>query len=219
MNNPHLHFENEINGIVIGTDEAGRGPLAGPVIAASILLPKNIETYDFAGDIKDSKQLSAKERLRLYQLLTKHFAYAVCEASVSEIDSLNILQASLLAMKRSVLILATQNHLNIACVLVDGNKAPELPYPTKTIIQGDSISLSIAAASIIAKVTRDRIMQTLSLVHPEYYWHKNQGYGTKQHIEALITHGPTPHHRLSFAPVKRIYQQLQPELRYAHATR
>ena len=178
---------------IIGVDEVGRGPLAGPVISAAIVLNKE----KIPEGINDSKKLSKKKREVINEELISQHSFAIGIASVEEIDKINILQASLLAMKRAVL------NLNIKpqTILVDGNKLPDLEYNMYPIIKGDSKSISIAAASIIAKVYRDKLMQDLSLQYPGYYWEKNSGYGTKQHLLALDNLGVTPIHRKSFAPI------------------
>lgn len=201
---PDHTFENmhgaERGQIICGVDEVGRGPLAGPVVAAAVVLPENGLPAEVESKIRDSKKLSEKQREALYPALTQHCRYAVAQGSVEEIDSLNILQASLLAMKRAVdgLGLAPDH------ALIDGNKIPAgLPCQATTIVGGDDKSLSIAAASIIAKVTRDRLMKQLAAQHPAYGWEKNAGYGTAAHMKALQTHGVTVWHRQSFAPVAR----------------
>ena len=178
---------------IIGVDEVGRGPLAGPVISAAIILNKE----KIPEGINDSKKLSKKKREVINEELISQHSFAIGIASVEEIDKINILQASLLAMKRAVL------NLNIKpqTILVDGNKLPDLEYNMYPIIKGDSKSISIAAASIIAKVYRDKLMQDLSLQYPGYHWEKNSGYGTKQHLLALDNLGVTPIHRKSFAPI------------------
>lgn len=183
--------------IICGIDEVGRGPLAGPVVAAALILPQIGLPPALEARIRDSKKLSEKQREILFPALTDLCRYAVAEASVAEIDTLNILQASLLAMQRAVETLGiTPDH-----ALVDGNHVPKLCCPTQPIIGGDSKSLSIAAASIVAKVTRDRFMKKLAIEHPGYGWEKNAGYGTAQHLAALRQLGPTAWHRTSFSPV------------------
>lgn len=196
---PDFSLEDQHQGIVCGLDEVGRGPLAGPVVAACVVIPKDKRTLDFIDSIKDSKKLSAKKRDELYIKITEHFPFAIAELTPAEIDELNILQASLEAMRRAYTKIEGIQH-----ALVDGNKAPNLPCALTTVIKGDNKSKSIAAASIIAKVHRDRIMQDLAKEFPEYGWDKNAGYPTAQHRSALINHGITPHHRKSFAPVKNI---------------
>ncbi len=188
-----------IGKIICGVDEVGRGPLAGPVVAAAAILPREGLPPAIACKINDSKKLSDRQREALFPALTSLCTYAVAEGSVEEIDSLNILHASLLAMTRAVRGLSvTPDH-----ALIDGNKLPkDLPCPASTIVKGDSKSLSIAAASIIAKVTRDRMMRELALEHPAYGWEHNAGYGTALHLAALQSHGITLWHRASFAPVR-----------------
>ena len=190
---PSYKFDQVYETPIIGVDEVGRGPLAGPVISAAIILNKEMIPVG----INDSKKLSKKKREVINEELISQHSFAIGIASVEEIDKINILQASLLAMKRAVL------NLNIKpqTILVDGNTLPDLEYNMYPIIKGDSKSISIAAASIIAKVYRDKLMQDLSLQYPGYYWEKNSGYGTKQHLLALNNLGVTPIHRKSFAPI------------------
>lgn len=185
---------------IAGIDEVGRGPWAGPVVACAAILdpptfPKELSTL-----LDDSKKLSAKKRAFILPMITEVADFAVAEASVEEIDRLNILQASLLAMRRAVGLLPHQPQ----AALVDGNKDPSLSCPVELIVKGDSRSLSIAAASVIAKEHRDGLMAELARAHPEYGWERNAGYGVKHHQEALLKYGPTPHHRRSFAPVSRL---------------
>lgn len=184
---------------IAGVDEVGRGPLAGPVIAAAVRLdPQNLPT-----GLDDSKKLSAKVREHLDVEIRACASVGVGEASVAEIDELNILKASHLAMCRAVQCL---NRADFA--LVDGNRLPQnLPCPGRTLVKGDAISLSIAAASIIAKVMRDRIMVDLAQQYPGYGWERNAGYPTKAHRQALRDIGVTPHHRRSFKPVHNILYQ------------
>ncbi len=197
---PDLSLEKSIGGIVAGVDEAGRGPWAGPVVAGAVIL-----NYDLLPNgINDSKKLSVSKREYLYNEILQNAKTGIGISSVEEIDRLNILEATKLAMQRAVAIL---NEKNINMVLVDGNKAPILSYNTKTVIGGDAKSLSIAAASIIAKVTRDRIMYELAEIHSEYGWEKNSGYGTKRHIEALMRYGVTEHHRKSYKPIRELLKQ------------
>lgn len=199
---PHLILETNFGRsdghVICGVDEVGRGPLAGPVLAAAVIIPPQGLPDGLAEKINDSKKLSERQREALYPLLTQHCVYAVAEATVREIDTINILNAALLAMSRAVRLLDPVPHH----VLVDGNKIPrDLPCPATSVIKGDGTSLSIAAASIIAKVTRDRIMKALASRHAEYGWAKNAGYGTAAHMKALQALGPTLWHRRSFAPV------------------
>lgn len=188
------------NKLVCGVDEVGRGPLAGSVIACAALIPLSGLPAALTNQITDSKQLSTKQRDALYPDLMALCPHAIGEASVREIDRLNILQATFLAMQRAVAGLTQPPHH----ALIDGNRAPKLPCSTTTIIKGDAKSLSIAVASIIAKVTRDRMMTALAAQHPEYGWETNAGYGTAAHLAALETYGITPHHRTSFAPVAEL---------------
>lgn len=177
--------------VVCGVDEAGRGPLAGPVFAAAVILPQGLAIEG----IDDSKKLSEKKREALYdEIKSLAVAFNVAFATEKEIDEVNILNATFLAMKRAVDGLSLRPDL----VLVDGNRAPDLGLPTKTIVKGDSLSASIAAASILAKVERDRLMKKLSEKYPNYGLEKHKGYGTKMHVEAIKRHGPAEIHRKSF---------------------
>jgi ribonuclease HII len=196
---PDFSLEAEAGGIVCGIDEVGRGPLAGPVLAAAVVLDAARMPAGLLNSIDDSKVLSAAARERCFHLLLDHAVIGIGAASVFEIDSINILEASLLAMRRAVQRLAVRPDL----ALVDGNKAPLLPCPVRTVIGGDAKSLSIAAASIIAKVTRDRALRYLAGRYPGYGWERNAGYGTAEHRRAIVTLGVTPHHRRSFAPVRQ----------------
>lgn len=182
--------------IIAGVDEVGRGPLAGPVVAAAVILdPKNIPD-----GLNDSKKLSEKKRETLFDQLSETARFEIAQASVDEIDQINIYHASHLAMSRAVAGLGGVDH-----VLVDGNKVPAgINTPATGIVKGDARSLSIAAASIMAKVTRDRMMIALGQQHPAFKWGKNKGYPTKEHISAMEQHGVTLHHRKSFRPVHNI---------------
>ncbi len=187
---------------VVGVDEAGRGPWAGPVVAAAVRL-------DFAAlpeGINDSKKLKAPARAALYDRIRQSALVGVGEASVEEIDRLNILHATMLAMQRAVEALHQQAGRMADAVLIDGNRAPKLPCRTITLVGGDARCLSIAAASIIAKVTRDRQMEALHETFPHYGWAKNAGYGTALHQQGLRLHGVTPHHRRSFAPIRAVME-------------
>jgi ribonuclease HII len=193
-----LSIENTISGIIAGVDEAGRGPWAGPVVAAAVILDfKNIPD-----GINDSKKVSAKKRNLIFPELYKTAKIGVGIVSPTEIDTLNILQASLLAMSKAVAALPVIPDY----ALIDGNKLPKLPCKAQFVIGGDAISLSIAAASIVAKVTRDKIMCELAMQYPQYLWDKNAGYGTKDHQNALAEHGVTEHHRKSFRPVRELLE-------------
>ncbi len=194
-----LETRPEVTAPVCGIDEVGRGPLAGPVVAAAVILPDTIPDGDLLWTANDSKKLSEKKREALYDHITQTCTCAIGMATVAEIDRHNILQASLMAMARAFDGLT----IRPAHALVDGNKAPKLQNCTiETVIKGDGKSLSIACASIIAKVTRDRIMQDLHSEFPHYGWAKNAGYGTALHLQGIDIHGVTPHHRISFAPVR-----------------
>lgn len=182
---------------VCGVDEAGRGPLAGPVVAAAVIFLSHDAAHHH---IHDSKKLSAKKRNHLYDHIIQNSISAIGIASVEEIDQLNILNATMLAMKRAVEGLKTPPQL----VLIDGNQSPLLSCKSQTIIKGDQQSTSIAAASILAKVTRDRIMAALDAQYPLYGFAKHQGYGTKAHLQALTQHAPCPAHRKSFSPISNL---------------
>ncbi len=191
--NPEIALQRKHGGPVAGVDEAGRGPWAGPVVAAAVIFtgtpPKGIH---------DSKQLSEEAREALFPeiLAVAHAGIGIAE--VETIDRLNIYHATHAAMCEAVTKLACAP----SAVLVDGNRLPKLSMPAEALIGGDALSLSIAAASIIAKVTRDRIMRELALSFPAYGWERNKGYGTKEHAAALRRHGATRHHRRSFRPVQ-----------------
>ncbi|PCI89054.1 MAG: ribonuclease HII [Hyphomicrobiales bacterium] len=190
---------------VAGVDEAGRGPWAGPVVAAAAIFKPHYKA-DFLSGLNDSKKLSAKKREALYIYILEHCDYAVGMASVEEIDEINILQASMLAMSRAINDLPNKAQY----VLIDGNKIPDqLNIPAEAIIKGDGRSYSIAAASIVAKVTRDRLMQKLHDEFPHYGWSRNAGYGTKLHQEGLSKHGVTQHHRRSFKPIQKIILEMK----------
>ena len=188
-----LEFEYTAKGytVIAGTDEAGRGPLCGPVCAAAVILDPNVEIPG----LNDSKKLTEKKREALYPLIMeKALSYGIAFASVEEIDELNILNASQLAMRRAVAMLTPTPDL----VLVDGNVARDFPMDTVKVIKGDSISPSIAAASILAKVTRDRLCEELDKEYPKYGIAAPKGYPTKAHRDAVREHGPSPIHRRSF---------------------
>lgn len=200
---PSFRFELRCEGRVAGIDEAGRGPLAGPVYAAAAVIDRTRAARKLLRMIDDSKKLTLEQREEAYEAMIASgvVQFAVAEASVEEIDRINILQATYLAMRRAVQALTEQPEV----VLVDGNRAPpHLGCRAETIVGGDAHSYSIAAASIFAKVTRDRYMHALALTYPGYGWETNRGYGSQQHLEALSLLGPTPHHRRSFAPVTRL---------------
>ncbi len=207
---PHYIYESRLlktmAGPICGVDEAGRGPLAGPVVAAAVILDRK----RIPKGLNDSKQLSEEDREALYPLIMEAaVAVGVGEASVDEIDLINIRQATHMAMARAVRALSVTAEF----ALVDGNDPPPLPCRCDTLIGGDARSVSIAAASIIAKVTRDRMMVALHDDHPGYNWRSNKGYGTPEHYAGLKAHGVTPHHRRSFGPIRAILagQSISPE--------
>ncbi len=187
---------------VCGIDEAGRGPLAGPVVAAAVILPAG---YELPG-LTDSKKLTARRREALYTALMEDARVCKCVAlaSVEEIDSLNILRATHLAMRRAAEGLAASPAGGVDFCLIDGLPVPGFPLPSRALVKGDSRCLSIASASILAKVTRDHYMQELDAQFPQYGFARHAGYGTKMHMDALAQHGITPHHRRSFAPVAQM---------------
>ncbi|EQB16266.1 ribonuclease HII [Sphingobium lactosutens] len=181
-------------GLVAGVDEAGRGPLAGPVVAAAVILHAD----DCPEGLNDSKQLTPKRRAELErQVKARALCWGIGVASVEEIDHLNILWATMLAMTRGVEALSA----DCAHVLVDGNRCPQWRWASTAVVEGDAKCLSIAAASILAKEERDRMMIAAAADHPHYGWESNKGYGSARHLAALREHGPTPLHRRSFAPV------------------
>lgn len=190
---------------VAGIDEAGRGPLAGPVVAAAVVLNRDIPK-----GLADSKRLSEKKREALFEALTGGDAdFGIGIVEHIDIDKINILQATVLAMKRAIGTLASPPEF----LLVDGNYLPQFIYPAKAIVRGDARCQSIAAASILAKVTRDRIMRQLDPVFPKYGFARHKGYGTQEHLNAIITYGPTPIHRLTFGGVREHLPQLRRERR------
>ena len=183
--------------LVCGVDEAGRGPLAGPVCAAAVMLPPELEIPG----LNDSKKLTDKKRRELYDIITaRAVSYGIAFASEQEIDEINILQATFLAMERAMQALSPQPEL----ALIDGNRAKDFGLPVRTIVKGDSLSASIAAASILAKVTRDRLMEEYDAQYPQYGFAVHKGYGTKRHYAALREFGPSPIHRKTF--LKKFYE-------------
>lgn len=191
----HSHYEQGIR-LICGVDEAGRGPLAGPVCAAAVILPPDI---DIPG-LNDSKKLSDKRRRELFPIIqAEAIAYSIAFADHTEIDNINILQATYLAMERAISGLKMKPEL----ALIDGNRAKDFGIPVQTVIHGDSLSASIAAASILAKVTRDDYMLQMAEQYPEYGFDIHKGYGTKAHYCALTAHGPCAIHRMSF--LKKFY--------------
>ncbi|MGS1015643.1 ribonuclease HII [Allosphingosinicella humi] len=192
---PCFKIEKPYSDPVVGVDEAGRGPLAGPVVAAAVVLDRK----RCPRGIDDSKKLGPEARESLFGKLRQVALVGVGIATVEEIDRFNILWATMLAMTRAVEALGIEPGM----VLVDGNRCPDWRYPSTAIVSGDALSRSIAAASIIAKVTRDRMMIDYCALHPGYGWSHNKGYGTPEHCAALDRLGPTPLHRRSFSPVKQ----------------
>ena len=189
------HFDRGIK-IICGVDEAGRGPLAGPVCAAAVILPPNTEIPG----LNDSKKLSDKKRRELYPIIKEQaIAYGIAFADHKEIDEINILQATYLAMERAIAQLSVKPEL----ALIDGNRAKDFGVPVETVIHGDSLSASIAAASVLAKVTRDDYMLQMAEEYPGYDFEIHKGYGTKAHYAALTERGPCPIHRMSF--LKKFY--------------
>ena len=199
---PDYAHERRLGGIVVGIDEVGRGPLAGPVVAAAVVLKSGRLPKALTG-LDDSKVLTAEARLAYAAVLRRVAHIGVGAASVEEIDGINILQASLLAMRRAYAALGFKPD----AALIDGNKAPRLDCRVETLVGGDALSLSIAAASVIAKVTRDRAMTSLSRRYDRYGWERNAGYPTEEHRAAILVHGITRHHRRSFAPVRAWLEQ------------
>lgn len=193
--NPDFSLEIARGGIIAGVDEAGRGPLCGPVVAAAVVFPRfdmNIPVV-----IRDSKQLSPRSRALAYDWIVENTTWAVGSCSPAEIDELNILWASMLAMERAVAGLGITPEF----CLIDGNRVPK-NLVGESVVRGDAKSLSIAAASIIAKETRDKIMHDLALKYPQYAWDKNAGYPTKSHLQAIEKYGINGHYRKSYGPVK-----------------
>ena len=182
--------------VICGVDEAGRGPLAGPVCAAAVILPEHLELPG----LNDSKKLSDKKRRELFPMIKEQaIAYGIGLASEKEIDEINILQATYLAMERAIAQLEGKADL----ALIDGNRAKDFGLPVKTVVKGDSLSASIAAASILAKVTRDDLMEQAAVEYPGYGFEIHKGYGTKAHYAALTENGPSPIHRMTF--LKKFY--------------
>ena len=199
---PDFALERAAGGPVAGIDEAGRGPWAGPVVAAAVILdPATLPRFLAAG-LDDSKTLPPARRHESYRGLLECAEIGIGAASVREIEEDNVLGATLTAMGRALAALPRRPSV----ALVDGNRAPDLPCRVETVVRGDSLSMSIAAASIVAKVTRDRIMARLSSRYPGFAWERNAGYGTAEHRRALERHGPTPHHRRGFAPIRAMLE-------------
>ena len=204
-----IDFERELGDMVIGVDEAGRGPLVGGVYAGAVSVPLDLAARLLEGEwreINDSKKLTERRRERLAEVIkaTKGCIWAVASATPSEIDCLNILNATYLAMRRAAESVGSRLGGGRVTILVDGNPAKNLPYPSKNLIKGDAKSLMIAAASILAKTARDADCLRLEALYPGYGFATNKGYPTKQHFEALARLGPCPEHRRSFGPVAQM---------------
>ena len=205
---PDFNIEKSLNlnGLIAGFDEAGRGPWCGPVVAACVCWPDLQVPEELANAINDSKKLTAKKREALFpKIMASNAIVGVGQASAEEIDEMNILQASFLAMHRALDEVRVKGY-NPIFGLIDGNRLPKWDIPCQAVIGGDGKSLSIGAASIVAKVVRDRLMADLAKEFPAYGWERNAGYGTAEHIQALKEYGPTIHHRKSYAPIKKILE-------------
>ena len=189
--------------VIVGVDEVGRGPLAGPVTAAAVFVDRQKITSDLLTKIDDSKKIPQKQRATLSKQIEGIAIIGIGWASSSEIDQLNILEATMLAMQRAIFSLRKQIILDPDYILIDGNKVPRLDFPSKAIVRGDEKSISIAAASIVAKCKRDAFMISLSKLYPYYGWEKNAGYGTREHLAAIEREGITVHHRRSFKPIAK----------------
>ena len=187
--------------VIVGVDEVGRGPLAGPVTAAAVFFDRQKITSDLLTKIDDSKKIAQKKRATISKQIESIAIIGIGWASSGEIDQLNILEATMLAMQRAIFSLQKQIILDPDYILIDGNKVPRLGFPSKAIVRGDEKSLSIAAASIVAKSKRDAFMTSLSKLYPGYGWEKNAGYGTREHLAAIEREGITVHHRRSFKPI------------------
>ena len=203
----NFDIEEKFGNIVVGIDEVGRGPLAGPVVAVAVYIKRSLwrnfsQKYPDIIKINDSKKISKKIREKLYKILINIIQFGVGAASVKEIEEKNILQASLIAMERAYISL----RINADFVLVDGINTPKIKANVKAVKNGDNKSISIASASIIAKVIRDNLMKKLSYKYPDFFWNKNSGYGTKLHIDKIKLLGITPHHRISFKPIIKMLE-------------
>lgn len=205
-----LSFESMERGLIAGVDEVGRGPFAGPVVAAAVILDRD----NIPAGIHDSKKVPRAKRETLYEQIIETALVGIGEATVEEIDRLNILEASLLAMRRAIDALPYRPDV----ALIDGNRDPRLDIRSRLIVGGDARCLSIAAASIVAKVTRDRKMCELARQFPHYGWEKNAGYGTAEHLKGLRLHGVTPQHRRSFAPIRKLLSEDQEEVQDSSVT-
>ena len=205
---PDFSYEKQqgISNLIVGLDEAGRGPWCGPVVAACVGWPDLNCPTELAALLDDSKKLTPQKRALLFdRIIASTPVWGIGQASAKEIDEINILQASFLAMRRALDEVIKKGYTP-SVALIDGNRLPNWEIQKQAIVGGDGKSLSIAAASILAKVTRDRIMTELAQKYPYYGWEKNAGYGTKTHQEGLARYGITPEHRRSYAPIKRLLE-------------
>ncbi len=207
---PDFSFEQKYQQkICFGLDEVGRGPLVGPVTAACVYVPKDKQDLSFWLDVKDSKKISKPKRALLFDLITEHCHYGIAEAGIDEIAEHNIIGASYLAMRRAYekCLHSTSQDDHERLALIDGKAPPtSFPCPFEMIIKGDNISSSIAAASILAKVSRDRLMSSYAEQYPHYGWESNSGYPTKEHLDAIDVYGITEFHRPSYGPVQNFLQ-------------
>lgn len=203
---PDFSFEMAKNKPVFGCDEVGRAPLAGPVVAACVYITPAHYNLELWTHVRDSKKISKKKRELLFDEIKQNSHWGIAEASAREVEQINIVQASFLAMARAfsaASLSAALSDKNNLIGLIDGHiKPPKFPCPTQTMVKGDDKSVSIAAASILAKVYRDHLMAKLAAEHPQYGWERNAGYPTKEHLNAINIHGITDHHRTNFAPVR-----------------
>lgn len=214
---PDFNLELQKAGLVCGLDEVGRAPLAGPVVAACVYIPSDKRDHNVWEHVNDSKKITHKKRESLFEGIQNNSCWAIAECSVEEIENINILQASFLAMRRALEVMQKNFSVQMDGALVDGHIAPALPCAVQCIIKGDSKSVSIAAASIIAKVYRDRLMIELSKKHSHYGWESNAGYPTRTHLDGIQKHGITAHHRKTFAPVRNFIEfgSVTPQLKLA----
>ncbi len=214
---PDFSFEMQVKGAVCGLDEVGRAPLVGPVTAACVYIPEQYKSADIWALVNDSKKTPKKKREAFAEQIKTHSIWGIAEASAREVEDINIVQASFLAMRRAYETVANKAGFHFKCALIDGHLSPPFPCPVQTIIKGDSKSVSIAAASIIAKVDRDALLAKLSQTYPHYGWERNAGYPTREHLNAININGVTAHHRRNFAPIRNylLYGQVDPQTKMA----
>ncbi len=212
---PDFSFEKAMKGAVCGLDEVGRAPLAGPVVAACVFIPQDKIKEKIWNEVNDSKMLSQAKRESLFDEIRINSCCALAEACSAEIENINIVQASFLAMRRAYDAMLANFNVRMDGALIDGHIAPQFPCTVKTIIKGDLKSVSIAAASIIAKVYRDRMMTRLAEEYPHYGWESNAGYPTRKHMDGIQKHGITVHHRKTFAPVRNYIEfgDIEPQMK------